>query len=472
MFCNKRDFNLIYLGVCFLVLTMSTTAFVSIQEALLAGEGHEEVEGGESKKGYICLAIDYIILSLSLWLGPSILTVTGVKVALIIGSLGDVAYNAAFYFDDPLIIFPTCALNGLTHALLWTAQGTYLIDNSTPKTISRDTSVFWLVLCAAPIAGHLILFFLLDEKAKVDAETRLLIVHVLVGIAALAVFLFCFLRPPASEDPNAPPKKRSPGNNGFLEALVKSWKVFIDPDMLCLSPIFFFSGQVVAYNSVIFISSVGFTLNLAPGHSKQLVPMTGIFIGIGVIIGGVIQYVCKKKYEHKYERSLFLIAGTLATMVAFALTVLNMPDDSVYGDTSNVGSVFNSVPICLLSSVLMGIGQMYTLSNTTNLAAVIFRKESSQCSAVFNFVKFGAGGFSYYLPQCMGLHGQIGILAAFGIVGAILFLYVDCKVVAKLQEGKTSRVNPPEEQLEFMPKEHAATMIVMSSNSALHDLHA
>ncbi|CAH0382424.1 unnamed protein product [Bemisia tabaci] len=455
--CKKRDFNLVYLGICFLVLTLSTNAVLSIQEALLAGDGH----GGQ--KGYVCLAIDCAFLSLSLWLGPSILTVTGVKVSLIIGALGDVLYSAAFYFDDVKIIYPICATNGLTHALLWTAQGTYLIENSSPKTIARDTSVFWLVICAAPIVGNVVLFFLLDKKAKVDTSTRYLILNVLIGIAFVAVVLFCFIRPAASED--SAQKKKTRRQEGFWEALVKSWKVFIDKDMLLLTPIFCFSGMQMSYSNVIFITSVGFTLNLTT-YSKQLVPLSGIFIGFGVIFGGIVQYLCKKKCKFDYERSLFLSAGQFCYIISFVLTVLNFPNDAVFGDTENVGIVFNSVPICLLASFMIGVGQMYTLSNTTNLVAVMFRQQSSQCSAIFNFVKFGASGMTYFYCQFLGLHYQVAILASFGIVGLILFLVVDARTVNKL---KSENEKQPEEQ-EFMPKEHATTMIIMSSNTTLSDL--
>lgn len=73
---------------------------------------------------------------------------------------------------------------------------------------------------------------------------------------------------------------------------------------------------------------------------------------------------------------------------------------------------------------------------------------------------------TYFYCQFLGLHYQVAILASFGIVGLILFLVVDARTVNKL---KSENEKQPEEQ-EFMPKEHATTMIIMSSNTTLSDL--
>lgn len=61
--------------------------------------------------------------------------------------------------------------------------------------------------------------------------------------------------------------------------------------------------------------------------AKQLVGLSGIFIGIGEISGGVLFGLLGSK-TIKYGRDPIVIVGFIVHLISFVLIYLNLPDDA------------------------------------------------------------------------------------------------------------------------------------------------
>nr|XP_018917050.1 PREDICTED: UNC93-like protein MFSD11 isoform X1 [Bemisia tabaci]XP_018917051.1 PREDICTED: UNC93-like protein MFSD11 isoform X1 [Bemisia tabaci] len=427
---DQKFWNVVYLGICFLTSSAASSTITNLQKVILAGihDDNPEYDGD----GYIGLAISCSFTAVSLWLAPSFLTLTGSKNALIIGAVGELIFSGSFYLESTLIFYVVSAISGVTHALLWTGQGVYLIENSTPKTVVRDSSIFWFLYHISPVLGNVSAFCTLAGKSSVDAGTRVMILDVMNVILALSVVMFCFL--PASSPRRKNPDQAAavtdpasePKPEDCAEALRQAWLVFTDTHMLALMILFVYSGLQIAYSETIYNSSVGFTLSLSQ-NVKELVPLTGIFNGIGILLGVCIQTLQQAK-AFNWTNSVYLTIGIQFQLICYVLTGLNLPNESAFGDTQKTGVLFNSVPLALLSSVLLGIGNMSIQTYVSSLIATLFWERSSQVSAIFNFSEFVWSAVCFIYSTRIGLYAQLVILIITAILGNIVYILVETRV--------------------------------------------
>lgn len=55
-------------------------------------------------------------------------------------------YILAFNVEEAWAIYTVAVLGGVAGGILWTAEGKYVVCNSTETTISRNVSIFWAFL--------------------------------------------------------------------------------------------------------------------------------------------------------------------------------------------------------------------------------------------------------------------------------------------------------------------------------------
>jgi hypothetical protein len=97
-----------------------------------------------------------------------------------------------------------------------------------------------------------------------------------------------------------------------------------------LSVAFFYIGIEFSFLSGVYSTSVGATLQLE--DSKSLVGMSGIFIGVGEITGGLLFGILGSK-TNRYGRDPVILLGFLSHAIGFFLIFLNIPDAAPLGDT-------------------------------------------------------------------------------------------------------------------------------------------
>ena len=100
--------------------------------------------------GLVSLGIFYGVCAITNWLAPSIMTLTGLKAAVITGGFVNTIYIALLIFAPKAIpIYIFSVIIGIGGSLIWVGQGTILIVNSTAATIGRNTGIFYFMFEAS-----------------------------------------------------------------------------------------------------------------------------------------------------------------------------------------------------------------------------------------------------------------------------------------------------------------------------------
>nr|XP_018903314.1 PREDICTED: UNC93-like protein MFSD11 [Bemisia tabaci] len=432
---DKNLANIVYLGLCFFVAMASNSTIVNLQKILTTSIYDEnEVFAGD---GYVGLAINYVFLAASIWLTPIVMTYIGIKNALIIGAIGDFIYGLSFYLESAAAFYVICALTGISHSLLWTGQGAYLIENSSSKTINRDSLIFYFLYHIATPVGNSLAFLQLNGITTIHSETRMSILNCLNSIGALSVIMFLFL-PPVTKFEKSKREHLLETNKG-VDALFKAWKVFTNKDMVILVLVFIYTGFQVAFSETIYNSSVGFTLSLEQ-EAKELVPLAAVYSGVGTILG-VFPQVFFKFMPCRWEKSINMLIGTVCQDISYILSLLNLPDQSAFGDNLDMGFYLNSVPVAMMSSALLSVGNICIHTYIASLLYEMYHEESEAVSAVSCFVEFAASAACFFYSTMIGLHSQLVLLMGFSILGLIAFLRVDTKVTnQQIKQEKIAKI--------------------------------
>ncbi|KAG8236565.1 hypothetical protein J437_LFUL017021 [Ladona fulva] len=281
----------------------------------------------------------------------------------------------SFLLPKTWLLYLASVVIGFGAAIIWTGQGNYLTLNSDSSTMSRNSGIFWAMLQSSMFFGNLFVYFQFQGKTKIDADTRLLVFIVLTVLAGVGIIFLLVLRTSVSSDSHdsiaavedVPPL-------GPLQALKNSFALFFTKDMALLSLAFFYTGLELSFYSGVYSPSVGFTKQFG-ANAKQLVGLSGIFIGLGEVFG--IAY--------------------LAMLCSFFLG---------FGD-----SCFNTQ----IYSILGGI----------------YADDSAPAFALFKFVQSVAAAASFFYSSHVGLHAQLAILVATACVGTLSFCLVEWSTYTK-----------------------------------------
>ncbi|XP_075212868.1 UNC93-like protein MFSD11 isoform X4 [Lycorma delicatula] len=315
--------------------------------------------------GFNVLALIYLSFGLSLWLGPSAVNIIGLRTSMTVASL---------FFTSFL--------------------------------------------------GNIFTYYKLQGKEYIEQESRTLIICFLSTLSALATILFAFLRPIKKNTTQINQLKQI----NPCKELKKTWRVFTTKEMLVLSIVFLYTGLQQAFNSGIYSPCIGFTLQFV-NRAKELVPLSGILVGVGQILGGCWQMLQVHLSKLSCSRRIIITSGIMAHLLSFGLVYINIPSSAVFGNTSDEAIVKSNIYLALFCSLLLGFGDGCLNTQNFSIIAEIFPEESAQSCALYKFIKavFVAVGFS--VSSYLNLHCQLKSLALMAISALISFIYIDINVV-------------------------------------------
>ena len=107
-----------------------------------------------------------------------------------------------------------------------------------------------------------------------------------------------------------------------LQALKKSLKLFVTADMLMLTLYFYYTGMLLSFWSVVYGTSLSRTLKF--DDPKGMVGLSGIFVGVGEILGGAI-FGIFGSWTNKVGRWPIAALGLVTIIAAGVLILLNIP---------------------------------------------------------------------------------------------------------------------------------------------------
>ncbi|CAG9862335.1 unnamed protein product [Phyllotreta striolata] len=419
---NKSLLNVFLLGLAFMLIFTAFQTMGNIEKTILTSiQNEDHTFNGEA---YYSLAIIYVFFSVFNWIAPSVISVIGSKFSMLIGGVTYMLFILSFLIPRGWLLYTTSAILGVGAALIWTGQGNYLTLNSTKKDISRNSGIFWALLQLSLFIGNTFVFFAFKGQEEINQKTRTVVIVTLasVGVVGLLVVLCLPKATKEAEEDEPEEAEREAAPDGPLQALVGALRLFFTGNMLLLSVTFLYTGLELGFFSGVYSSCISFTK--AFEDRKQLVGVSGIFIGLGEVLGGGLFGIFGNKTV-KWGRDPIVAAGYVLHTASFFLIFANLPNESPFGDTDESAYITSNAVLAIFCSFLLGLGDSFYNTQIYSLLGSVYADRSAPAFAIFKFTQSIGAAASFFYAEHVGLYAQLGILLASGTLGSLAFIRVE-----------------------------------------------
>ncbi|CAH0382556.1 unnamed protein product [Bemisia tabaci] len=398
--------------------------------------------------GYIAQSIVYAVFAITLWLAPSVISITGPRLAMFFSAIGYEVFILSLFIPLTWVTYLSSIMAGCMAAILWTGHVNYLVLNSEPYMIAKCAGLFSAIFQLSMFPGNLFVYFKFHNIKYIDVETRKSILIVLAGIISIGVIIIGLARPPhrtstfdANLDEHLSHKKRGP-----IQALKKLWTTFFLKEVVALYFIYGATGLLLAFNHVV-SASIGFTQHFGDTR-KRYVPLAGFFCGLGGVVGAILPFFVTTKKNFLFLRPLTFIA-MVTIILGLLLSYLVLPEDALFGDTTTRPFVESNVAVALMISTLLGIGENSFTNEMTDLVGTLFPNDSAQAFAALLFLKNICVAIGFYISNYIGLYTQIYVMSIFTFVGTIGLTWAG--YLLALRQGQHPSLKGPQLHAEISP---------------------
>ncbi|XP_039979810.1 UNC93-like protein MFSD11 [Xiphias gladius] len=434
---GKRLLNIIILGFGFMFMFTAFQTSGNIAQTVIRSFNSTEFHGS----GYTSMAIIYGVFSASNLIAPSVVTVVGPQLSMFFSGLLYSGYIAMFIYPYTWSFYTASVLVGIGAAVLWTAQGNVLAINSSDTTIGRNSGIFWALLQFSLFFGNLYIYCAWHGHVHITDKDRQTVFISLTVISLVGCFLFFLIRKPDPE--SSPPEvsesllqvestesstASSPGPglcSQALDAFVQACKIFVTKEMLLLSISIGYTGLELTFYSGVYGTCIGAMTRF--GHdAKSLIGISGIFIGIGEILGGGVFGMLNK--SNQFGRNPVVLLGLITHFVAFYLIFLNIASDAPLAPEAGTdlqAYITPSVGVALLCSFLLGLGDSCFNTQLLSIIGFTFRDNSAPAFAVFKFIQSIMAALAFFYSNYLLLHWQLLILVLVGFLGSMTFFLAE-----------------------------------------------
>ncbi|KAI5705358.1 hypothetical protein M8J75_014224 [Diaphorina citri] len=415
--------------------------------------------------GFVSQGLIYAAFSVCLWLAPSVNSVVGPKITMVMGVVGYEIFILSFFFHITWLIYLGSILVGVGAALVWTGQGSYLILNSHQETLERNLGLFQILFTSGSISGNLFIYFAFLGKKYIDESTRQTVIIFLTIILNVGGALLLLLPKPDKGEVDNHLKAKSTedgrtcepitdreefaltqNTEGAWQTFKKAWSIACTRKFLVLCFMFCNIGLSLAF-TVIYNSCLGFTNNIP--NAKEWVPLGGFISGLGGIVGGILPIVLNTEAHMPFRIRPLMLIGFIGYTISYIIAFLNFPDESIFGDTDNVAYMMGNPYLCLFGTMMLHMGETLYNTETQTLLAKIFPNDAVPAFAIAFCVKNIFTSVAFNISNIYGLHLQLIALTVMCILGLISFAHVsiqvnnkDEKIVKKTQDEMGGRDNP------------------------------
>lgn len=391
---------------------------------------------------YTGLGILYAVFSVSNWAAPSFVALTGPKIAMICGAFLYFLFVVQFLKPMVWAFYLGSVLVGFGAAILWTGQGNFLTINSDPQTVSRNSGIFWALLQCSLLFGNMYEYLVFQGATDISDAKRTQLFIALSAAGLLGVLMLFLLRtkPPAKDADEegelsinaiATASPDSP-----LTALLRAFALLKTKNMLLLCVVFAYTGFELTFFSGVYGACISHTQHFG-SSANSLLGISGIFIGVGEILGGGVFGLAGKR-TNKYGRDPIVMLGYICHMAAFYLIFLNLPDQSPIKDTLDATYITPNKYLAIFCSFLLGLGDSSFNTQIYSLVGAVYPDDSASAFALFKFMQAitAAGGF--YYSNVLLLQWQLLILVVMGSLGVLCFCLVEWRSSKAMRTGYTT----------------------------------
>uniref|UniRef100_A0A8C5KK21 UNC93-like protein MFSD11 n=1 Tax=Jaculus jaculus TaxID=51337 RepID=A0A8C5KK21_JACJA len=391
---SKKLFNIVILGVAFMFLFTAFQTCGNVAQTVIRSLNSTNFHGS----GYTSMAIIYGVFSASNLITPSVVAVIGPQISMFVSGLFYSMYIAVFIQPFPWSFYTASVFIGIAAA-------------------ESDRRTVFIALTVISLVGT-VLFFLIR---KPDSEN--------------------VLGEDESSDDQDMEVVESAQNNmtKAVDAFKKSLKLCITKEMLLLSVTTAYTGLELTFFSGVYGTCIG-AINKFGTEEKSLIGLSGIFIGIGEILGGSLFGLLSK--NSRFGRNPVVLLGIVVHFVAFYLIFLNMPGDAPIAPVEGTNSsayIRPSKEVAVLCSFLLGLGDSCFNTQLLSILGFLYSEDSAPAFAVFKFVQSICAAVAFFYSNYLLLHWQLLVMVMFGFFGTISFFTVEWEAAAIVARGSDYR---------------------------------
>ncbi|XP_031718111.1 UNC93-like protein MFSD11 [Anarrhichthys ocellatus] len=432
---DRRTFNVVILGVGFLFIFTAFTTCGNIEQTVVKSLRNDTFSGS----GYHSLGIIYGVFSFANLLAPAVVAVIGPKITMFLSGLLYSGYIAVFIIPSTWSFYLTSVLIGVGAAMLWTAQGHFLVENSEASTINRNTGMFWALLQCSMLFGNLYIYLDWNGRTEISDSSRKNIFLSLLVASILGTLSFLVLRKSHHEEELLSEEEgqsllstrvmyKHRANTAMQDAK-SEFKTILQllktKTILLLGPCMAYSGLELSFYSGVYGTCIGATTEFGDS-AKGLIGISGIVVGIGEIVGGgLFGLLCK---NNRFRRTSVVFLGMVVHFVAVYLIFLNIPDDApvVFNTTTQIQPFLApSVSIALLCSFLLGLGDSCFNTQLYSILGCVYAEHSTPAFAIFKFIQSVFAAVAFFYSGYLLLKWQLLMMVILGFTGTLCFFTVE-----------------------------------------------
>uniref|UniRef100_A0A4W4HBU5 UNC93-like protein MFSD11 n=1 Tax=Electrophorus electricus TaxID=8005 RepID=A0A4W4HBU5_ELEEL len=421
----KTLLNIFILGFGFMFMFAAFQTCGNIEQTVIKSFNSTEFHGS----GYTSMAIIYGVFSASNLIAPSVVAVIGPQLSLFFSGLVYSGYIAMFIHPFTWSFYTASVLVGIAAAVLWTAQGNLLTINSTDSTIGRNSGIFWALLQFSLFFGNLYIYVAWHGKAHITDEDRQRVFILLTVISLVGSFLFFLIQRTEPESTSSEvtesllPKEVCESNSVYVICL------FCE---LCHDT-FLSVGLELTFYSGVYGTCIG-AMTLFGDNAKSLIGLSGIFIGIGEILGGSIFGMLNQ--FNRFGRNPVVLLGLFTHFLAFFLIFLNIASDAPLAPEEGTNlQGFITPNVALLCSFLLGLGDSCFNTQLLSIVGFIFRDDSAPAFAVFKFAQSITAALAFFYSNYLLLQWQLLIMVVVGFIGTLSFFVAEWTAVSHRRDS-------------------------------------
>ncbi|XP_073166588.1 UNC93-like protein MFSD11 isoform X2 [Lepidochelys kempii] len=359
-------------------------------------------------------------------------------------------YIAVFIQPFTWSFYTASVFIGIAAAVLWTAQGNCLTINSDENTIGRNSGIFWALLQSSLFFGNLYIYFAWRGKIHISESDRRTVFIALTVFSLVGTFLFFLIR--KSEESNTLEEEVSSTDESTVDnssiqskatravdAFKRSIKLYFTKEILLLSVTTAYTGLELTFFSGVYGTCIG-AVNRFGTEEKSLIGLSGIFIGVGEILGGGFFGLVNK--DNRFGRNPVVMLGIVVHFLAFYLIFYNIPNDAPiasFKGTDNSAYMNPSKELAILCSFLLGLGDSCFNTQLLSILGFLYSEDSAPAFAVFKFVQSICAAIAFFYSNYLLLQWQLLIMAVVGFFGTISFFTVEWEAAAFVARGSDYR---------------------------------
>lgn len=419
-----RLFNVIVLGISFMLVFTAFQSTSMVQKSILDSAKNQSNTTSPGD-GYISLTIIYVLLGFGNWVAPVIIMYIGAKWCMIIGAVTYLLFILQFLKPMEWLLYLASSILGFGAAIIWTGQGTFLTQNSNSQTMARNSGIFWALLQFSLLWGNLYSYMTLRGDSNITPEKR---THLFIGLGgACALGLFCMFllrtKAPITRDPELVEDLETITPPSLKETFFKAFSLIKKRTMVLLLFPFIYTGIELTFFSGVYGTCIGNNQYFGK-DSKGLIGISGIIIGVGEILGGVV-FGIFGKWTNRFGKDPFILMGYIIHMVAFYLIFLNIPFDAPFQETMQRTFITSNLTLAMVCSFLLGLGDSIYNTQIYSIIGSVYPKDSAPAFAIFKFIQSLAAAMCFLYSLKLTLQWQLLILVLIGTVATYSFFNVE-----------------------------------------------